>query len=679
MLKLMHNKVVLLGGVLLKRKEKNKREIFRIKGKGFTLVELIITIALMLSILVIAIVAFVNISNKKKQEAYEEVKEQTILAAEQYFETYQYYLENVREIGDFARVSIGHLVATDYLNKVTDPRDGKPLNDCDYVEVTIDEKNGRYDYKYVENKDDDVCDTENYLIIKESGAPDIDVEITKATRHDSGYYVSDTEVTAHVKTGGNGAIKTVKYCTSKGICKDEVTYLDSPRKGTGGYDYDYKVINGSLKDGKEGVDGNGVTTYFKVTNVANKTVIGSIGYSKDTELPTCGSNNGKDNWTNKDFTLKQYCKDNTSGCDSSKKDKNGVYFEKKITIGEGKTLTKDSVEIKDVAGHKNTCNVNVYVDKQKPTCSVKPKEKPNGDNNWYTKNVNLDVTINSNDVKTWSWKTDSGWSSGNLNYETQKPANQTDLFVSEEGKDRKVTVTVVDQAGNEGACSTSFKIDKTAPSCKVTATGTEGKTDPNGVLWYRSKVVLKGSCSDGTSGCVSSSITNTLDKEGRYSNTLAGTIKDKAGNTSSCNYGTTIGIDWTPPVLRNATVSCDVTEHGNNTKQNRIVITVDDNLSGLQRAPFTYAHSVSACGTNGSGEYVSSQTAGANKFWHGYGCSSSKNDVVTIKKITVYDYAGNIKEYSGNPISCSYSNGGRNSSGSCPSGNPEGACTLNLR
>ena len=53
--------------------------------KGFTLVELLVTIALMLSILAIAIVSFIGISNKKKKESYDLVKEQIITAAEQYF------------------------------------------------------------------------------------------------------------------------------------------------------------------------------------------------------------------------------------------------------------------------------------------------------------------------------------------------------------------------------------------------------------------------------------------------------------------------------------------------------------------------------------------------------------------------------------------------------------------
>ena len=54
--------------------------------KGFTLIELIVTIAVMLSILTIAIVSFIGISNKKKQESYNAVKNEIITAAEEYFE-----------------------------------------------------------------------------------------------------------------------------------------------------------------------------------------------------------------------------------------------------------------------------------------------------------------------------------------------------------------------------------------------------------------------------------------------------------------------------------------------------------------------------------------------------------------------------------------------------------------
>ena len=50
--------------------------------KGFTLIELLVVIALMLSILGIAVVSLINISNKKKEEAWQQVEGQIETAAE---------------------------------------------------------------------------------------------------------------------------------------------------------------------------------------------------------------------------------------------------------------------------------------------------------------------------------------------------------------------------------------------------------------------------------------------------------------------------------------------------------------------------------------------------------------------------------------------------------------------
>ena len=53
--------------------------------KGFTLVELIVAIAIVISILLIAIVSVTKISTKQKENAYEQVKQEVIGAAEDYF------------------------------------------------------------------------------------------------------------------------------------------------------------------------------------------------------------------------------------------------------------------------------------------------------------------------------------------------------------------------------------------------------------------------------------------------------------------------------------------------------------------------------------------------------------------------------------------------------------------
>ncbi len=106
------------------------------KRNGFTLVELLVTIALMLTILGIAIVSVVNVNNNKKQEAWNLVKEQIETAAEDYFAANEYLFEGLTDDQNSnAQISVGTLVKEDYLNKVTNPVTGEEISSCSIVNV----------------------------------------------------------------------------------------------------------------------------------------------------------------------------------------------------------------------------------------------------------------------------------------------------------------------------------------------------------------------------------------------------------------------------------------------------------------------------------------------------------------------------------------------------------------
>lgn len=102
--------------------------------KGFTLVELLITIALIVSILSIAILGFSKISEKQKENAWEEVKDQIELAAEQYINVNEYLIKDLKEY-DNVFIPIEKLVESDHLTILTDPKTGKQLNGCDVVKI----------------------------------------------------------------------------------------------------------------------------------------------------------------------------------------------------------------------------------------------------------------------------------------------------------------------------------------------------------------------------------------------------------------------------------------------------------------------------------------------------------------------------------------------------------------
>lgn len=239
------------------------------KEKGFTLVELLIVIAIMLSLLTISVVSFIEVSNNKKEKTWENVKEEMVLAGEQFFNNKKYYLEGLSDNNSYARVSIGSLVEEDYLNVVTNPKTNKLISSCDYIEVKL--NTNKYTYNYVKNTSNNECDVKNYVIVSELGAPSINITMDKATGNDN-WYIKDTKIKATIKTNSNGAIKEVKYCENKDKC-------------------DILTLNASNIYEKDAIDGKEVTAIFTATNVFGKSSSASVIYKKDTEKPVINSFN----------------------------------------------------------------------------------------------------------------------------------------------------------------------------------------------------------------------------------------------------------------------------------------------------------------------------------------------------------------------------------------------------
>lgn len=136
------------------------------KKNGFTLIELIVTMALMLSILGIAIVSLIGISSAKKKEAWQQVKQQVETAAVEYFTANEYLFEDMSDNVD-AYISVGKLVEEDYINKITNPVTGRSVDYCTKIKVN---KNGN---KLNANYSDEVatnCNGTYTINIKDQGA-----------------------------------------------------------------------------------------------------------------------------------------------------------------------------------------------------------------------------------------------------------------------------------------------------------------------------------------------------------------------------------------------------------------------------------------------------------------------------------------------------------------------------
>ena len=112
------------------------------KKSGFTLVELLVTIALVLSITGIVIASLVSLNKRKQNEAWNQIKEEIETAAKDYFYANEYLYEDLTEDYE-ATVSVGKLVSEDYLVKITDPRTNKKISNCSVDnEVSVNDNNG---------------------------------------------------------------------------------------------------------------------------------------------------------------------------------------------------------------------------------------------------------------------------------------------------------------------------------------------------------------------------------------------------------------------------------------------------------------------------------------------------------------------------------------------------------
>lgn len=295
------------------------------------------------------------------------------------------------------------------------------------------------------------------------------------------------------------------------------------------------------------------------------------------------------------------------------------------------------------------------VDTEKPSCDLSVSGSSKKENNttkinytgWYTSNVYVLIDNMSNDVKKWSWKSDS-WNSDEYDYMDTKPSDiKQELYISGEGKNRYVSVYMKDQAGNENnIIYKNINIDKTAPKCTVSVKGTKGNSVDN-VNWYRSKVTLEGTCDDGSglSGCVSENITRAYNAEGKYKDATAGTIFDNAGNTSECKYGAELGIDWTAPTFisvnrKRGSSAANHTSH--------MEIDPKDNLSGIDKVEYRHCY----VGNSTASWYCNAKAIDKRDFGNAITIKENNKyilnlrDTVTVKfEFKLYDNAGNTRNH----------------------------------
>ena len=315
------------------------------------------------------------------------------------------------------------------------------------------------------------------------------------------------------------------------------------------------------------------------TECATKTV------QIDKTAPTCTVSGGSTSWTNTSRTIKATCKDSGgSGC------KEEIISHKYATemniTNAGAAGVNNGGIIEDKAGNKTTCiaNQTVKIDKTKPICSVS-----GGNSQWINKNSSeKGRTITAT-------CTDSGGSG--CKRPTITKTYTSDINTTEAGVEgNRKGGMVEDEAGNKGTClaNQTIKIDKTPPTCSVSG----GNSN-----WTNSTRTITARCSDNTSGCQTGSFQKVYNTEinttkaGANGNNNGGTIRDKAGNETSCKADQTVKIDKTPP-------TCSVSGGGTSWVSSRTITAScsDRGGSGCANSSFSKTYNTS----------IKTTTAGAN-------------------------------------------------------------------
>ncbi len=221
---------------------------------GFTLVELLVTITLMLTLLGLAIASYINVSNSKKREAWQMVKSQIETAAAEYFTSNEYWFDGLGS-GAKGEITVGALVKEDYLNRVVNPVSGDLVDECSYAVVTK-KANGSYDAKYHEEVSESCGSLKQNVVVIEPGAPEIDPDIDCTLGNDM-WCISNATIDLDLKTHGV-PIKEINLEDSGSLC-------DNPES-------DAREIN-CKNEGKTDI-------FVTVINNANKIVKATVGELK---------------------------------------------------------------------------------------------------------------------------------------------------------------------------------------------------------------------------------------------------------------------------------------------------------------------------------------------------------------------------------------------------------------
>ena len=535
--------------------------------KGFTLIELIAVIAIMGIILVLALpqVSKIQQANKtKKYEAYEMSMER---GAKLYTDS------NARDMfgnnnSGCVTIPYSTLKSSNVIKDFSDS-DITCSNDSEsYVRIRKINDDYRYDIALICRQDGEVVYKQEVdTTFACTNSPDTEVPIIEASPSSKSDWVKPEDLSVTIKISDasglnkNASIKyywvntagvkvgkeyTHNYNNKEGVTK--VSYK-IPKKNvvdvTGEYYLVIEPYRTTTANGIQDVLGND-----RVTGEQFGT------YKIDNTKPSCGVADGaKTTWTNTDFTITQHCSDGESGCVKES-------YSKKFTT----STTTHTFTIKDNAGNTNECKVNVYLDKEKPTCG-----KVTGESTEWT-NQDRTISVKCKEEEYSKCKQDT-----------------FEVTFSTEGKTDNIEIE--DNAGNTAQCEVNKYIDKTPPKCPTITSSTKAGTwtnkditytfkftsDTAKYIWYTK--VGDGDWTDWGENKVSVT-KKTISSEGYRK--VGVRVYDSVGNEQLCGTEETYNIDKSAPTCGSASGASTTWTN----KDRYISQGCNDSLSGCSAASF---------------------------------------------------------------------------------------------
>ena len=439
----------------------------KLNKKGFSMVEIIATVAILGILSLIGIVSVNSIIERGKEEHYVSAEKALKMTAESYAQANRNYLP--KNVGEMRKVTLKQLVEDNYIEQIKDYYDKECYLEESYVQIF---KYSKTDYSYLPYLK---CPDYSNFEENETKKPTISINFTEATKNTVKQTVAKTKI--------EDPDKILSYSIT--IFKNGAEVYT-----TGNVEANYEKIINKTNDISKYTPGT-IKVTVKATNIFGQTTT----YSKeqkyeDKQGPTCiiaaaDTSRTSDDWIAANRTITVGCDDGPDGSGCARDEFTKTFKNDAQT---------DFIIIKDKAGNETACEVDVYIDKTKPNSCTVTHSGTKGTNQWYV--TNASVSLNAEDAM-------SGIKYKSLTTSSTKPATYNQLSSGTQTDTKGIVWYgyVEDYAGNKTNCfSTNFKVDTTAP------------TQPSG-----GSITISGSTEETTLGEVSGSTDDTSGfKEYRY-------------------------------------------------------------------------------------------------------------------------------------------------------------------